>query len=70
MAVRVDNRGYGALAPQEIAWSSNLDGHLGFGYALVAQLSEGRHELTVSAANGIGGQISERGIIIVSGRHH
>lgn len=69
LAVRVDNRGYGALAPQEISWSSSLDGHLGFGYGLVAQLSEGRHELTVSAASGIGDNLSERGIIIVGGRH-
>ncbi|HTE19763.1 MAG TPA: hypothetical protein VK689_15465, partial [Armatimonadota bacterium] len=64
----VDTRGLGALAPSEIRWSSNVEGDLGFGYAITAELSEGRHELTATAPDGLGGTLSERAIIIVSGR--
>jgi hypothetical protein len=63
----VDSRGRGAPAPQEIRWTSSLDGELGFGRELVAQLGEGRHEITATAPDGIGGSLAERGIIIVSG---
>ena len=70
MALRtfVDSRGHGAPAPQEIRWTSSLDGELGFGRELIAQLSEGRHEIAATAPDGIGGSLAERGIIIVSGK--
>jgi hypothetical protein len=64
----IDTRGCGAVAPQEIQWRSNLEGNLGFGLDLIAQLSEGRHEITATAPDGIGGTLSERAIIIVGGR--
>jgi hypothetical protein len=64
----VDTRGLGAIAPSDLRWTSDLDGELGFGYALTPDLSEGRHELTVTVPNGLGGTLAERGIIIVGGR--
>ena len=64
----VDSRGRGAPAPQEIRWNSSLDGELGFGRELIAQLGEGRHEITAPAPDGIGGSLAERGIIIVGGK--
>lgn len=63
----VDTRGLGPIDPAAIRWVSDLDGELGFGYALTADLSPGRHEITVTVADGNGGSISERGIIIVGG---
>jgi hypothetical protein len=63
----VDTRTLGAIVPTDMRWSSNLDGELGFGYALTPELREGRHELTVTAPDGLGGTLSERGIIIVGG---
>jgi hypothetical protein len=68
LAAMVDTRSLGAISASEIRWSSNLDGELGFGYALTPDMSEGRHELTVTAPDGLGGQLSERAIIIVGGR--
>ena len=68
LAAAIDTRGRGPVAPSEIRWSSNLDGELGFGYALAPDLSAGTHELTVTAPDGLGGTLSERAIIIVSGR--
>jgi hypothetical protein len=53
--------------PSQMQWSSNLDGELGVGYDLTAPLSAGRHQLTVTAPDGIGGTLSERAIIIVGG---
>jgi hypothetical protein len=67
LSALLDTRGHGALLPPEIRWSSNLDGELGAGYDLTAALSAGRHQLTVSAPDGIGGTLSERAIIIVGG---
>ncbi len=61
----VDTRGRGALMPHEVRWQSNLDAP---GLDPVAQLSEGCHELTVTAPDGVGGTPSERAITIVSGR--
>jgi hypothetical protein len=63
----VDTRGLGAVAPQDLRWSSSLDGELGNGYSLSPYLSAGQHELTVTAPNGLGGTLSERAIIIVGG---
>lgn len=68
LAVMVDTRGLGAIQPQEIRWSSSLDGELGFGYALTPHLSEGRHEVIATAPDGLGGVLSKRAIIIVGGR--
>ena len=68
LAAMVDTRGLGAIAPTDIRWSSSLDGDLGFGYALTPDLSEGRHELTATAPDGLGSMLAERAIIIVGGR--
>ena len=67
LAAMVDTRGLGAITPADIRWTSNLDGELGSGYALTPDLNEGRHELTVTAPDGLGGMLAERAIIIVSG---
>jgi hypothetical protein len=64
----VDTRGRGAIAPHEIRWSSNLEGELGVGLDLIAHLGEGRHEVTATAPDGIGGTLAERAIIIVGGK--
>ena len=37
-------------------------------YALTPDLSEGRHELTAAAPDGLGSMLAERAIIIVGGR--
>ncbi len=67
LSALLDTRGHGALMPSQIQWSSNLDSELGVGYDLTAPLSAGRHQLTVTAPDGIGGTLSERAIIIVGG---
>jgi hypothetical protein len=64
----IDCRGLGAVRPDEIRWHSDLDGELGVGYELAAQLGDGRHVITVTAPDGRGGSLAERGIIIVGGR--
>jgi hypothetical protein len=64
----IDSRFLGAVAPDEIRWRSDLDGDLGVGYEVSAQLREGRHVITVTAPDGRGGSLEERGIIIVGGR--
>lgn len=68
LAATLDCRGLGSVLPTDIHWSSNLDGELGFGYVLAPELSAGRHELTATAPDGLGGTLAERGIIIVGGR--
>lgn len=68
LSAMVETRGLGAIAPTDIRWTSNLDGDLGYGYALTPDLRPGHHELTVTAPNGLGGMLTERAIIIVSGR--
>jgi len=68
LSVAVDTRGLGAIAPADIRWSSSLDGKLGFGHALTADLREGQHEVTVTAPDGLGGTVAEHGTIIVGGR--
>jgi hypothetical protein len=70
LAATVDSRGLGPITPLDIRWSSNLDGELGYGYALTPDLHEGRHELIVTAPDGLGGTLTERAIIIVGGRPH
>jgi hypothetical protein len=68
LAARVDTRNLGPIAPTDIRWSSSLDGDLGAGYSLNVTLSEGRHEVTATAPDGVGGTLNERAIIIVGGR--
>ncbi len=68
LSALVDTRGQGAVAPHEIRWSSALQGDLGAGYDLTAELQDGEHVVTVTAPDGKGGLLSERAIIIVSGR--
>ena len=64
----IDNRGRGVPALQDIRWTSSLDGELGLGLDIIAQLSEGRHEIVATAPDGIGGTLEERAIIIVGGK--
>ncbi len=68
IAATVDTRGLGAIAPPDIRWTSDRDGELGFGYSLTPDLREGRHELTATAPDGLGGTLAVRAIIIVGGR--
>ncbi|WP_143198937.1 hypothetical protein [Bradyrhizobium sp. NAS80.1] len=68
LGAMIDCRGLGVVRSDEIRWNSDLDGDLGLGYELVAQLRDGRHLITVTAPDGRGGSLAERGIIIVGGR--
>ena len=68
LSALIDTRGRGAVAPHEIRWTSSLQGELGAGYDLIAELVEGEHALTVTIPDGIGGVLTERAIIIVGGR--
>lgn len=67
MSALLDTRGHGALRPHEIRWQSSLQGEIGAGYDLTAELIAGEHVITVTAPDGLGGMLSERGIIIVGG---
>lgn len=67
MRVTLDLRGHGAPSPREVRWWSSIDGDLGVGTELVADLSAGTHEVSVTAPDGVGGSLAERGIIIVGG---
>jgi hypothetical protein len=67
LRVLFDNRGLGAVAPHEIIWTSSLDGDLGRGHAPAPTLSEGRHQIVVSAPDGLGGRLEQRGIIVIGG---
>ncbi len=68
LSALIDTRGQGAVAPHEIRWHSALQGELGAGYDLTANLLEGEHLVTATAPDGKGGLLSERAIIIVGGR--
>jgi hypothetical protein len=68
LSAMIDCRGLGAVAPDEIRWRSDLDGDIGSGYEVAPQLRDGRHVITVTAPDGRGRSLSERGIIIVGGR--
>ena len=68
LSAMIDCRGLGAVAPDEIRWHSDLEGDLGVGYEVSAQFREGRHVITVTAPDGRGGSLAERGIIIIGGR--
>ncbi len=67
LRVHIDLRGHGAPSAREVRWWSSIDGDLGVGTDLVAELSAGRHEVSVTAPDGVGGSLGERGIIIVGG---
>lgn len=68
LSALIDTRGRGAVAPHEIRWTSSLQGEIGAGYDLIAELVEGEHALTATIPDGIGGLLTERAIIIVGGR--
>jgi hypothetical protein len=68
MSALIDARGLGPVAPQDISWTSSLEGELGKGYTINAELGEGSHGITVTIPDGLGGVLSEHGIIIVGGR--
>jgi hypothetical protein len=68
LSAMIDCRGLGAVTPDEIRWQSDLEGDLGVGYEVAPQLHEGRHVITVTAPDGRGGSLTERGIIVVGGR--
>ena len=63
----VDTRGLGLVEPRHITWTSDLDGELGHGYTVLPDLTAGRHEVTVVLPDGLGGTLSQRGIIVVGG---
>jgi hypothetical protein len=63
----VDTRGHGVPAADEVRWRSSLQGEIGFGLDVLADLAPGRHTITVTAPDGLGNTIEERGIIIVGG---
>ncbi|MFW3145743.1 MAG: PKD domain-containing protein [Thermoplasmatota archaeon] len=48
------------------AWSSDIDGELGTGSELFAQLSEGRHVITLEVKDPFGGSSSDDRILIVT----
>jgi hypothetical protein len=56
----VDTRGLGPVLPHEVTWTSDRDSELGRGFTLLARLWTGRHEITVSIPDGLGGTVKER----------
>lgn len=68
LAALVDSRGLGAPSYEEVQWSSDVDGELGTGYELTADLSDGEHTVTVTVPDGLGSTLSARAIIVVGGR--
>ncbi|WP_207540954.1 hypothetical protein [Sabulicella rubraurantiaca] len=64
----IDVRGLGAVPPQDVRWESDRDGDLGQGFEQAARLSDGRHVISASIPDGLGGRVTERAIIIVGGR--
>jgi hypothetical protein len=48
---------YGTTRFDDMLWSSGLDGHLGIGYeCVVSTLRSGRHRITLSVPDGLGGE--------------
>jgi hypothetical protein len=47
---------FGLGAPEDVTWSSNVDGLLGYGFMLVADrlTTEGLHVITLAAPDGLG----------------
>jgi hypothetical protein len=68
LAALVDTRGLGPPSYEEVHWSSDVDGDLGTGYELTADLSAGEHTVTVTIPDGLGSTLSVRAIIVVGGR--
>ena len=68
MHVLVDTRGLGGVSLDDVRWRSSLQGEIGTGLNVVADLEHGEHEIVVSAPDGVGGVISERAIIVVGGK--
>jgi hypothetical protein len=53
---------------EEVVWTSNLDGHVGIGHQLTTHtLSSGRHRITVSAPDGLGGEASASVTVQIQG---
>ena len=67
LRARVDRRGGPAVPAWAVRWSSDRDGDLGRGADLLVDLSPGRHQVTATAPDGVGGTLSERAIIVVGG---
>jgi hypothetical protein len=68
LSALIDTCGRGAVAPHEIRWTSSLQGEIGTGYDVIAELLEGEHVLTVTIPDAVGGLLTERAIIIDGGR--
>jgi hypothetical protein len=59
---------FGLAGMEETCWTSSVDGLLGCGFELVARdLSTGRHTLTLSAPNGMGGEATSSVSVLVDG---
>ncbi|TDO34743.1 hypothetical protein EV643_126103 [Kribbella sp. VKM Ac-2527] len=57
---------YGLGAPEDVVWSSNVDGVLGRGFELIADgLSEGAHTITLTAPDGQGGVATASAVLRV-----
>ena len=52
LSALIDTRGLGPVARHEIRWHSSLQGELGAGYELIAELGEGEHVITATAPDG------------------
>lgn len=58
---------YGLSEPEEVIWTSNIDGILGHGYEVVTpDLSAGPHVITVSVPDGAGGVASSETTVLVA----
>ncbi|HEX6683389.1 MAG TPA: hypothetical protein VF062_11365 [Candidatus Limnocylindrales bacterium] len=57
--------GQGLSDPAETRWESDVDGELGSGHSLVVVLSPGKHVLTVSVPDGLGGTSRHRTTVTV-----
>jgi len=68
MRALVDARGLGGVAPDEVRWTSSIQGELGQGFDVAPVLERGEHEIIVSAPDGLGNTLSARAIIIVGGK--
>ena len=67
LSVAFDLRGLPGPAPADVRWTSDLDGEIGQGFAVFPDLTPGRHTVTVSTPDGLGGTLTGRGIIVIGG---
>ena len=58
LSALIDTRGHGAVTTHETRWTSSLQGEIGAGYDIRAELIEGEHHLAVTAPDGIGGLLT------------